>query len=217
MRQRLAAVLRCAVLVVATQALARNSGYTEMSSGEVRINGTFARYAVVSVPGAPADFYRTLAGEGWKLAPTPVQFPGLKGAMTVRMLEREGHVLYTAMPDPAEDWSVLAECSGRPAWFGGNGDVPGREPLGLPRFAGARRILHLVGRGFEAACYQSSARPRAVLAEASARLASAGWTVSAVSTASLSAARDGAPPLALFAEPRGTGSMWLLLAGTPSR
>jgi hypothetical protein len=199
----------------ATPPIAWPEGLAEVCAGEVRINGVAARYAVVT-PGKGADALdRILEVQGWKTsAAAPVRIPGDVNGMHLSTYERRGEWLWAAEPADHDTWAVLAVFGSRPDAVRADRDAPGREPMGLPRFGGGRRVLHLAGRGFEAACYRAQVTPGAILAEARMRLGAMGWTTSIVSTTGLAANRAGAPPVAVVAEPAGTGSTVLVLAGS---
>lgn len=190
------------------------AGLSELYTGEVRINTTHARYAVVCEPEGRPGLTSALGRQGWHATAAFTNLAGLSGGVTLRTFERENGLLLAVLPGGGEDWAVIAVFAGRPVWADATGDAPGREPLGLPRFGGGRRMLHLEGRGFEAACYRAPVLPRALVAEAAFRLTSSGWTVAPAAAAGLTASRPNAPPIAVVAEPLDNGSTFLVLAGT---
>jgi len=190
------------------------AGLSELYAGEVRINMTRARYAVVCQPQHRPGLSKVLSRQGWHATSRFTNLVGPSGGVMLRAFEREDGLLLTVVPGDNEEWAVIAVLAGRPAWAGAAGEAPGREPLGLPRFGGARRILHLEGRGFEAACYQARVLPRALVAEAAFRLTALGWAVTPGVAAGLLASRAKTPPIAVVAEPSELGSTFLVLAGT---
>jgi hypothetical protein len=199
---------------VASPFLVWPTGISERCAGDVVLNRTPARYALVTLPHGGQALARLLISQGWReTRPSASDLVGPTCAVTVRTYRQDGHLLLAAVPGGDASWAVLAVVATRPGWSGVDHDAPGREPLGLPRFGGAHRLLHVAGHGFEAACYRSSASPRSLLAEAGLRLGAAGWTVSPVAASGLAANRSGAPPVALMSESNGTGSSFMVLAG----
>jgi len=196
--------------------------------GELRVNLTPARYAI-SVGSAPAAAALDAAaraagwrpGRGQRVLPTP------GGPLELRTY-RDGDrwLMQGSVAGTGEDPAVVVQAvfSGMPRWLAGTGgspavgggrtgdDAPGREPAGWPRLAAARRILHLEGNGFEAACYSTGAPPSAVLAEAGRRLAGSGWRVEPLGGRGLAATRPGRPDTALWTRPEKCGTVFVVIA-----
>lgn len=107
---------------------------------------------------------------------------------------------------------LQAVFDGVPVWANEAGDAPGREPAGVPRLGGARRLLHLSGRGFEAACYSTPVAPSALLAEAAHRLPGIGWRVDPLGASGLAAVRAGRPYVCVWTRPDGTGTVFVVIA-----
>ena len=140
---------------------------------------------------------------------------GPDGAVALRTFRRGGALLLLGTPATGEGWAALAVFTSQPVWSDARGEAPGREPQGLPRLGSGRRLLHLQGDGFEAACYHTAASPHAVVAEGVSRLPGAGWTLGPASDQGLTASRRGAPPVAMFLRPDGTGAVLLVVSGSP--
>ncbi|MEK7476380.1 MAG: hypothetical protein AAB152_12210 [Candidatus Coatesbacteria bacterium] len=205
---------------LSTPDLPRVEGMTRVLEGTVRINLTSARYAVSAGPlaaVAPA-FEAAARAAGW----VPEQagrrvFPVPGGALDLRAYRAGTRWLLQGVTDgrpgePDSCFAVQALFDGVPPWADGAGEAPGRDPAGWPRISSARRLLHLGGRGFEAACYATSAPPSGVLAEAARRLPAAGWRTEPLGAGGLAATRAGRPDTALWTRPDGTGTVFIVIA-----
>jgi len=91
------------------------------------------------------------------------------------------------------------------------GEVPGRDPGGVPRFGGSRRILHVVGEKYEVAVYRSAVCPESLLAESIGRLESQGWKVKKGGKVMLSASRYNRPDATVLLNPEGNGTVYMVL------
>jgi hypothetical protein len=199
--------------------LPRVAGMTPVLEGTVRINLTSARYAIsAGLATALAPALEAAARDaGWVPEQGRRVLPVPGGALDLRAYRAGTRWLLQGITDgrPGEPDScvvVQALFDGVPSWANGEGEAPGRDPAGWPRLASARRLLHLGGRGFEAACYATPAPPGVVQAEAGRRLRSAGWRTEPLGAAGLAATRLGSPDTALWTRPDGTGTVFVVIA-----
>jgi hypothetical protein len=198
------------------------AGTERVLEGEVRVNLTPARFAI-SVGAAPALATLDAAAQaaGWRPGPERRVLPTPGGTLDLRSYrDGERWLMQGSVAGAGADPGVIVQAvfAGVPRWAAGidgarNGDeAPGREPAGWPRLAAARRILHLEGRGFEAACYSTPAPPSAVLAEAVRRLAGQGWRVEPLGGRGMFAVRSGRPDTALWTRPEYGGTVFVVIA-----
>ncbi len=197
----------------------RIDGMSAVIAGAVSINGTEARYAISSGDaGSPvATLDRAARRAGWQPEATRRSIPVPAGDLDLRSY-RSGKswlIQGAVRRRPGENGpavAIQALFDRVPKWAGDDGEAPGREPAGWPRLSSARRLLHLAGRGFEAACYASPAAPARLRAEAERRLREAGWRTQPLGEAGLAAPRAGRPDTALWLRAEGRGTTFVLIS-----
>lgn len=194
-------------------------GMTGILEGALSINTAKARYAISagSATGLASALDAAAREDGWLPEPEVRVMQVPAGEMALRSYRRGARWLLQGVVngkagDPESAVAVQAVFDSVPEWAGAGGEAPGREPAGWPRLAGARRLLHLGGDGFEAACYSTPAAPRSVVAEAARRLAAAGWRTDPLGDSGLAARRAGSPETALWARPEGSGAFFIVIA-----
>ncbi len=182
-------------------------------AGRATINLTPAEYEVCAGGGTGDRLDLAARRAGWRPAPAgAVVLPIAGGAVVLRAYVAGAACLLQGVTDGAAPVTVRARLEQAPVWAGPAGEAPGREPAGAPRPAAGRRLLHVAGRGFEAACYRSSAPVREVLRDAARRLAWRGWNAAPLGKSGLLAARAGSPDLAWHARADDGGSLVLVMA-----
>jgi len=199
--------------------LPRVEGMTRVLEGEVRINLSPARFAISA--GSVLHLVRVLdaaaRSAGWVPDRSRRVLPVPGGALDLRTYRAGKRWLMQGSVggrtgEPDSSVTVQALFDRLPSWVSAEGEAPGRDPARWPRLASARRLLHLGGRGFEAACYLTPASPAVLRADAARRLAAAGWRTEPLGSAGLSASRAGRPDTVLWARPDGTGTVFVVIA-----
>lgn len=200
-------------------------GMAPVLAGRVVINRTAARYVISSgspsAPGAALD--RAAREAGWRPAEAGRRLAVPAGKLELRSYRSGDRWLVqgivrgvpagtAARESDGAAVAVQAVFDGMPVWANAEGEAPGDEPAGWPRPASARRLLHLAGRGFEAACYATPASPAWILSEAARRLRAAGWRTEPLGSAGLSASSPGRPDSALWTRPEGKGCVFVVIA-----
>ena len=197
-------VLTCLPAVAFTPKLPVSGSMHQVLAGSVRINQTPARYFVYTVrhPSRVNGIFSHARALGWRSLPGVAQVSlSPVGEVKFQGYERAGRLLLIGAPEDPEDgesWVAIAMFDRPPIWVDGRGEAPGREPAGWPRLASSRRLLHLAGTGFEAACYRSPASSRALMAQAKAQLASGGWQVTQAGGQGLIASKPDGTEAVLF-------------------
>lgn len=198
----------------------------QVLAGSVEVNRTAADYRLFRVEEGRPGAGKAAREEGWRPLPgARKEFLTPAGVVAFDGYGRGGEVLLVGSPvgkagpggRDADGWVVMIVFARPPVWVDGKGEAPGREPAGWPRLASSRRILHLAGTGFEAACYRSPGRAAGVVAQARERLAAAGWKVVQVADGGLAVSRPGGRESFLFARDEDRGCTFLVMAGGNSR
>jgi hypothetical protein len=190
----------------------------QVLAGSVRINTTPARYFVFMPGDGKRDIESRAKKLGWSAMPGMRRsFVSPAGNVEFTGYRSQGRILLVGAPVEDRGWVAMALFDGTPVWLDERGEAPGRDPAGCPRLLSSRRLLHVAGAGFEAACYTSPAAAGVLLAHARSQLQSAGWTVNAGAerhgrnARGLMAARGGGTEAVLYAMPEGNGCAFLLM------
>jgi len=190
----------------------------EVLSGAVAINNTPAIYSFFSVGGREAGVDEEAGSAGWRrMRDVRGDVMSPAGRIEFTGYERDGRTLLVGTPlerGRERNWVVRGLFERRPVWAGRDGEAPGREPAGWPKFPSARRILHLAGTGFEAACSRSPATPAVVLTQTRGWMARRGWEVTEVSTSVVAAKRPDGTGIFLFVREEGRGCTFMVISVT---
>lgn len=198
---------------VSAAAMPQVDGVAPLMSGRATINLAPAEYEIRAGAGTLKSLDDAARAAGWRPATTGViVLPTSRGAVDLHAYTAGTAWLLQGRTDGPEPVTVRARLEQAPVWTDATGEAPGREPGDAPRPSAGRRLLHVAGDGFEAACYRSPGSPAAVLRDAARRLAWRKWNVAPLGDAGLLAARPGSPDLAWHVRSDGTGSLVLVLA-----
>ena len=204
------------------RAFPATSAMRQVLAGSVEVNRTAAEYRMFDAAEEGAPIEEIVRRAGWRrLAEVSREFITPGGVVGFDGYSRDGAVLLVGVPlcrygAPAgecEDWVVMVAFARRPVWVDDRGEAPGREPAGWPRLTSSRRILHLAGVGFEAACYRSPVGAAGVMSEARERLGTAGWRVVQVADRGISAAGPDGRESFLFVRDEERGCSFMVVAG----
>ena len=184
-------------------------GARTLLAGRAEVNRVPARYALFGDAGDGGACAERARRAGWR----PLRVPSATGGgVRVRAFARGSERLLLAWPAGGPGRVALARFAGALPELPPAGDAPGREPAGVPRPPGSRRLLHVAGDGFEAAWYRAAASPRELARRSAARLVAAGWRVASPGATALVAARAGGRPVTLVTEADGDGAAAFVLA-----
>ena len=192
-------------------------GVKMVHEGKASINLTPVRFVVGApatreglAPG-PAALDRLARKAGWKRECCEQGLPTARGEMALRRY-RSGKCYLMQGLLPSSKMVLQALFDGIPEWAGKEGEVPGRDPAGIPRFGGSVRTLHVSGPGYEAAFYRADVRPRNLLAEAVERLGSGGWKARVMGGGTwITATRPGRPEAMIMLRADGGKTVYIVM------